>query len=267
MIAPNKQRILSKLLVTLGKTYPDHCPKELNVLDHLLLAVIQEEMSFTAALAVFRGLQSTFRDMNELRVSHPRELGDLFGTIPQAEQKARRVLSILQFVYETTYGFDLEPMKRKPLKQAQKQLSKITGTTPFAVAATVQRALGGHSLPIDAQTARLAIELQLISADDEPEQIRTGLEHLIPKAKGMEFCLLMSEWGADTANHAPVIESVVGKPKRRAKESSSSLAEESVADEADADEPSQDDSASESVAVTAPEPVKGKRGTRHRDAT
>ena len=34
-------------------------------------------------------------------------------------------------------------------KQAQKQLSKITGVTPFAVAATVQRALGGPTLPID----------------------------------------------------------------------------------------------------------------------
>ncbi|MGL5095229.1 MAG: hypothetical protein ACRDD1_06550, partial [Planctomycetia bacterium] len=139
MATPNKQRLVAKLLAHLAKLYPDELPKEATVLDHMLLGVVQEETPFAAAMEAYRRLRVAFPDVNELRVSHRNEIVEQLADVPDAPEKARRILQILQFIFETTYAFDLESMRKKPLKQAQKQLSKISGTTPFVVAAVVQR--------------------------------------------------------------------------------------------------------------------------------
>lgn len=221
MVTPNKQRILAKLFSHLGKTYSDQLPEDLSVLDHLLLAVVQQGTSLSVALPTYRKLVAGFHDLNELRVSHSAELVDFLSSIPDKESKARRILGILQFVFETTYAFDLEPMRKKPLKQAQKQLSKISGTNSFIVAATVQRALGGHALPVDAGMLELLERLELVDGAEEGEQARAGLEHLVPKAKGISFCLLVSELLADAKHQESHLQAINPKvkPKARAKES------------------------------------------------
>lgn len=216
MVATNKQRIVAKLLTVLAKVYEDKFPKELSVLDHLLLGVIQEGISPSRAFAVYESLLAGFHDLNELRVSHPKEIADVLEGLPDAEGKARRILGILQFVFETTYAFDLESMKRKPLKQAERQLSKITGTNAFTVAATVQRALGGHALPIDARMCEVLARLQLIGDGEAPEQIQTCLEHLIPKAKGTSFCMYISELANDPPRCEAILEELAPKSKRKA---------------------------------------------------
>jgi len=194
MVAPNKQRTLTKLLTLLGKSYDSQLPKELSVLDHLLLGVIQEGMGFATAIDAHQKLLTQFHDLNELRVSHVDEVTEaLAQDVPDRPIKAKRILQILQFVFETTYSYDLEQMKKKPLKQAQKQLSKIQGTNSFIVNAVVQRSLGGHALPVDDGMAAVLRLLQIIEEEETNEQLQATLEHLIPKAKGMSFCVQLSE--------------------------------------------------------------------------
>lgn len=199
MVAANKQRTLTKLISLLGKNYDVDLPKEFSVLDHLLLAVIQEDMSFSKALEAHRSLLTTFHDLNELRVSHVEEVvGALSADVPDRPNKARRLLQILQFVFETTYSYDLEQMRKKPLKQAQKQISKIQGTNPFIIGAVVQRGLGGHALSVDESMLKLLCQLELLEAETPPEQTASALEHLVPKAKGLAFMLQLSELAAES---------------------------------------------------------------------
>lgn len=218
MVTPHKQRILAKLLSTLGKKYDDKPPPDQSVLDHLLLAVLQEGTSLPVAIQAHRRLLSGFHDLNELRVSHPSELIEHLDGVTDKETKSRRILAILKFVFETTYAFDLESMRKKPIKQAQKQLSKITGASPFAVAAVVQRALGGHALPIDERMHEILFRLELLDDLEPSDEARGGLEHLIPKAKGPSFCILLGELAADTRGQEEVLLSIHPKlkPKRAA---------------------------------------------------
>lgn len=205
MVAPQRQRLLTKLLAHASKRQKDPATDELPVLDHLVLGVLQEGATLEAARAAHAKLLETFHDLNELRVSHPRELEDLLPESPEREHKARRILAILQFVFETTYAFDLESMRRKPLKQAQKQLSKITGATPFAVAATVQRALGGHALPVDEPIRQLLIKIGLAEESETLEQIRGAMEHAVPKAIGPALSRVLSEAAHDRQSGAQLL--------------------------------------------------------------
>lgn len=215
MVAPNKQRTLTKLLAALAKEYSPKLPNDLTVLDHLLLGAIQEGAGMAKSLEVYRALRESFHDFNELRVSHLNEVMDSLDGLPDKQVKAKRILQILQFVFETTYSYDLEQMRRKPLRQAQKQLSMIHGTNPFIVATVVQRSLGGHAIPIDENTAELLRELDLASEDETMEQMQTTLEHLVPKNKGLEFSLLISEIVAESPKKRKAIlkDLLVAKPR------------------------------------------------------
>jgi endonuclease III len=199
MVAPNKQRALTKLMSLLAKSFDPPPLKELSVIEHLLFGTVQESISYSKAVEAYAHLISQFHDLNEIRVSHADEVTDaLESSLPDREIKAKRVLQILNFVFETTYSYDLEQMKKKPLKQAQKQLSKVQGTTPFVVNAVVQRCLGGHALPMDAPMQEVLRLVEVADPGDSPEQIQSLLEHLVPKAKGLAFCLQLSELAAES---------------------------------------------------------------------
>lgn len=193
MASPNKQRVLAKLTTVLFKRFPVSAPKDYSVLDHVLLSAVQEGMGFGEATAAYERLRSSFHDFNEMRVSHVNELAELLDGVPDKQVKAKRIVQILQFVFETTYSYDLEQMRRKPLKQATKQLSMIHGTNPYIVAGVVQRGLGGHAIGVDAKIAELLREIQFAAPEETPEQIQACLEQSIPKAKAAQFSMALSE--------------------------------------------------------------------------
>lgn len=215
MTTGSKQRTVTRLLNHVGKSYDDTIPKNFNVLDHLLIGVLQEDVPFSTARSVYENLLQQVFNLNELRVSHPREMEDWLGGLPHSETKAKRVLDILRFVFETTYSFDLDSMKRKPLNQARKQLSKITGATSFAVAATVQRSLGGHALPIDQNMLGLLSQLALTEEGETLDQVRANLETVVPKSKGVTFCVILSELAADPERRDSTVQTVMSKNRRK----------------------------------------------------
>lgn len=221
MVADGKEKIFAKLDAALAKLDAAKFPRELSVLDHVLLAVLQENAAPSQAVEAYRRLVAGFHDFNELRVSHSRELEELLGDLPEANVKARRVTAVLQFVFETTYNFDLESMKSKPLKQAMRQLSKIIGITPFVVSATVQRALGGHTIPLDERIMELLKQLDLLEPGDSPEEAQATLERWVPKSKALRFATALAELAADDDERDNVVERIHptgrnAKPRRPA---------------------------------------------------
>lgn len=190
----NKQRLLQHVLTMLGKQQGPAELEPLPVLEQFIYAICREGATREQADQAFRALRERFFDWNEVRVSSVREIIEAaFEDLPDRENKAIRLLSFLQEVFETTYSFDLEPLHKKGLKQAAKQLSRYQAASDFAVAWVVQHSLGGHAVPLDAAALRVLRRLGLIEpTQQDPETLRASLEHLIPKAKGARFSELLS---------------------------------------------------------------------------
>lgn len=190
--ASNKQRILQRLTTSSKRSGDAALADNTPVLDHLLYAVLREGTTQEQANQAFRALQSSFFDWNEVRVSMAREVEDALGDLPQAEEKAQRLISFLQEIFETTYSFDLEGLHKKGLKLAEKQLERYQGSNPFVVAYVLANGLGGHALPLDRAMERTLLRLQVFDEEADLATQRAGLEHQIPKAKGATFCANLS---------------------------------------------------------------------------
>jgi endonuclease-3 len=209
MATTNRTALILKLHKVLRKHYhPIEPDRERPALEHLLLACCLEDARYEAAEAAFAALRSSFFDWNEVRVSTINELAEAVKSLPEPQAAAARVRRILQSVFEATYSFDLEGLKKQNLGPALQKLEKTPGTSPFVVAYAVQAALGGHSIPLYRGALDALSIVGLGTAD--LESAGAGLERAIPKNKGPEFTSLLHQIGADlvASPHSPSLHKI-----------------------------------------------------------
>lgn len=228
MAASSRTTQYNHLHKILKKRYkPVLAPPDRPVLETLLFGCCLENAHYEAADEAFAAIVHNFFDFNEVRVSSVRELSEVMARLPDPAATAGRVKRILQEVFEATYSFELEELRKQNLGPAVERLEKLGGTTKFSVAYVVQTTLGGHSIPIDAGTLQALHVVDLVSDEDVQAGVVHGLERAIAKNKGEEFGSLLHQLGADfTANpFAPVLHETLLQvnpdararlPKRRA---------------------------------------------------
>lgn len=185
----NKQQTLQQVLNVLRRRYEPDTLTQRPVLETLLYGILREGATAEQADRAFDNLQTRFFDWNEVRVSEAAEIEAALEDLPGAAEKAPRVIGILQAVFEREFCFSLEDIAKKGLRNAVKTLQdKFEDATDFAIAWTVQRALGGHALPLDAPSIRCLKRLAVLDdTDDDVESLRASIEHFIPKSKGPAF--------------------------------------------------------------------------------
>lgn len=228
MTAPSRSNQFAKVHKVLKKHYKPYAPDgQRGVLEQLLFACCAENAHYDAAEQAYAALVHNFFDLNEIRVSSIRELAEVMHVLPDPPAAAHRVKRVLQSVFEATYDFTLEELRKQNLGPATERLTKFVGTTPFTVAYVVQVGLGGHAIPVDAGTMRALYTLQLVTEEDAKAGVVPGLERAVAKSKGVEFASLLHQLGADFAAnpYSPALKSVLtdidpdaaGRlPKRRA---------------------------------------------------
>jgi len=193
----NKQRLLNQLFSILKKTAEPET-EDRPVLQQFIYGLCRENATPAQANKAYRFLCERFFDWNEIRVSSVRELEEAFAGMSGAESRAQRLIAFLQEVFETTFSFDLEGLQKKGLKNGAKALSRYQASNDYVSSWVVQRSLGGHAIPVDAPTLRCVRRLGLLDNNqDDVEAARASLEHLIPKAKGLQFTDGISQLAAE----------------------------------------------------------------------
>jgi hypothetical protein len=202
MAPSNRAAQFTKLHKILKKHYrPVAVAPERPVLEHLLFACCLENARHAAAEEAFAAIVEAFFDWNEIRVSSVRELAEVMSRLPDPPAAAGRLKRVLQHVFEESYSFDLEDLRKKNLGPAVDVLKKIDGTTAFSVAYVVQAALGGHAIPLDAGSLEVMRILDLATDEDVAGGVVPGLERAIAKSNGIEFASLLQQLGADFAEN------------------------------------------------------------------
>jgi len=117
--------------------------------------------------------------------------------LPEPEAVASNVRKLLYGVFESTYSFEIEALKKQNLGQAIQRLQKFGGASEFMVAFATQNALGGHAVPVDRGTLQSLRVIGVIDDKEMAQQSVPGMERAIPKNKGVEFGTLLHQLGAD----------------------------------------------------------------------
>ncbi len=198
MANTNRTALLNKAHRVLKQHYkPAPPPAERPLLEHMLFACCLENASLELATKVYEHLSKSFFDWNEVRVSTLTELSEAMQGLPDPMSAASNLKKILQGVFESTYSFDLETLKKQNISAGIKHLEKLGGASPFIVAYITQSALSGHAIPLDQGALEVLTAVGAITEAEAQSNKPLGLERAIPKSKGIEFASLLHQLAAE----------------------------------------------------------------------
>ncbi|MFO0998857.1 MAG: hypothetical protein U0936_00830 [Planctomycetaceae bacterium] len=190
--AADKSQICRKLVTALQKLYGKSVPKiELSVVETMLFAACLEDNPWATADSGLKKLLTSYFDMNEVRVSSVSELEQTLAPLKDADWKGLRIRSILRFVFETTYSYDYEKLRRQTLEQAVKTLKKVNDITPFIRDFILHEILGSHIICLDNSMLTAARWLGLVPAKADLHEASEFLKGGIKKSEVSEFCHLL----------------------------------------------------------------------------
>lgn len=199
MATQSKSQFLNDVHAQLKRRYkpkPDRADR-LSVLEAVVYGICHEDTTREQANQALSRFKDQFFDWNEVRVSPIAEVQETLADIPDPQGRAERIRRFLRQLFSKTYGFSLDPLTKKPLKEALKVLHAYEAfSSDYVTATVIQQALGGHAIPIDSATRR-ALERLGISDSDLPS-LRSILERAVPKNRGVEFLELLEELAHDT---------------------------------------------------------------------
>jgi endonuclease-3 len=200
MATQSKSQFLTDIHTQLKRRYkpkPDRAAAKLTVLEAVVYGICHEDTTREQANQALSRFKDHFFDWNEVRVSPIAEIEETLADIPDAENRAQRIRRFLRQLFEKTYGFTLEALVKKPLKEALKALAAYEAfSSDYVTATVVQQALGGHAIPIDSSTRTALSRLGI--ADPDLASLRSVIERAIPKNRGIEFLELLEELAHDT---------------------------------------------------------------------
>jgi hypothetical protein len=220
MPAPSRSTVLTQIQKVLKRHYdPVPLDASRSVLEHMIYGLLLENAPYATADAVLAALRESYFDWNEVRVAAVSDLTEQLQRLPDPAVTAASLRSVLQAVFDTTFSFDLEPLRKENLGKAVERLEKCKGSRPFMVSYVVQAALGGHAIPLDRGALEVFAILGAISppaqqgggkAHAAPPTV-PGLERAVPKNKGVEFASLLHQLSADfVANrYSPSVQKVL----------------------------------------------------------
>ena len=169
------------------------------VLEAVIYGICHEGMTREQANQALSRFKDEFFDWNEVRVSALRDIQTVFAGFPDPETRAQLVRRFLRQLFKRTYGFTLEAVQKKPLKDAVKDLQEYEALKSDYVSATViQLSLNGHALPLDAAARRGLERLGVTDEKTAPEALRSTVERAVPKNRGIEFVDLLEDLTHDT---------------------------------------------------------------------
>ena len=185
----DRAAILKKLLPAIKKHYKVVVPKhDRPVLETMLFAICLEDASVADAEQSFARLGSEFPDLNEIRVSSIMEIERAFVGQTKPEWRAFHVRNVLQYVFEKSFAFEFESLRKKTLELAQKQLAKIKHLSGFVRSYTLQSVIGAHLIPLDEATCNALIWLGLVPPNQDAEQMSETLKSVVRKSEVPLFC-------------------------------------------------------------------------------
>lgn len=196
MAAANRANVFSASQKVIKKHYTSAGADKRNVVEQLVFAAILENAPRKVADECFEVMQKEYIDWNEIRVTSVAELAEMFAKHPAPEAAATRVKTLLQNIFESVYGYDLEGMKKGNQGKAVAQIEKY-GATPFVVGYVTQHGLGGHAIPVDSALVNLMFVLGAITDKEMDKLAVPGVERAIPKTKGVEYSDMIHELAVD----------------------------------------------------------------------
>lgn len=174
-------------------------------LEQMLVGILAECASLHKATVLFKRICQSMVDLNELRVTPPRELAELIGTnVSLAEEKAERIVSALNAIRQRQDTLDLSFLKQRGRREAREYLESIEGVGRSAAAWVMIHSLGGHAVPVDDLTLYVLRKEEVVDPSADAAEVQGFLERHVAAADCRVFATLLNAHVVHAGARVPV---------------------------------------------------------------
>ena len=134
MATPSKTQFLTEVQALLKKRYKiGPSVEKLTILEAVVYGIIHEDSTRAQANQALDRFKEGFFDWNEVRVSSLEEIQGVLAGMSDAEGRAFRIRRFLRQLFEKTYGFNLDPLTKKPQKESVRRRPSVCSIRSFTV--------------------------------------------------------------------------------------------------------------------------------------
>ncbi|MBN2582607.1 MAG: hypothetical protein JXL80_06030 [Planctomycetes bacterium] len=183
---------LRKVYRTLRKTYGKQTfdPAD-DVAMELLRFILTEETDQVSVDKVLRRFEQEFVDLNEIRVSFPREIAEAMPEVSHAEQKASRLTRVFNAIFLSHNTMTWDFLRTMGVRELRQYFEKIDGGGDVLGAAAVMLLSSGHAVPADTDVSRVLERLALTAEGEDTAALQAFLERAVTREQGYETWALL----------------------------------------------------------------------------
>ena len=160
--------------------------------DALVYAIISENLSEAAAQSAKRRFADYFVDLNDLRVSRPKEIIEVFGeSTPVTKAIASTLTKVLKVIFDEYNKVSMEALKKMGKRPARQTLEKMEGVSRFVVDYCMLTSLHGHAIPLTQTMIEYLRSNKLVYPGVDEEQIEGFLAKQTLAQNAYEFYALL----------------------------------------------------------------------------
>lgn len=179
--------------------FPDERLIADSITNEIVVSMLIWESSFSHAAKAFERIRSDLVDLNELRVCTGDELMSIMGTrMPRSSERALRLLSILNTVYERENTLELGHLREMNKRDVLAYLSGIDGLPQYAIARVLLLDLGLHAIPLDERLSKKLVGESVLDSSQTLEQQASVLERAVRANDSLETYRLLEHWGQES---------------------------------------------------------------------
>lgn len=173
-----------------GKSEPPPSEDGVDPVQHLILAILSQETTIARGRKALKKINDDMVDLNDLRVSTSAEISEsITRHIPRSVQRAKRLLRVLDSIYQREYTVSLQTLRGKGIRDVKQYLDTLDGMTPYVSGSVILWSLGGHAIPVNDPTLAWLQDQDLVHPAAEPAEVQSYLERHVSAADARVFCL------------------------------------------------------------------------------
>jgi endonuclease-3 len=189
---------IKKIIHSLEKEYgiPRH-KKKADLLDILIQTILSQNTNDRNRDRAYHTLKTRFPQWEDLLKARKSAVIQAIRTGGLAEQKARRIRQILQWLKNRGGKLSLLFLKKKHSEEIKNTLEKLKGIGPKTVHCLLLFGMGRDVFPVDTHVLRLGKRMGFIPDRMNAEKAHLWMVPLIPKGKSLSLHLNLIRFGRE----------------------------------------------------------------------
>ncbi len=161
----------------------------------LVIGFLQWQASRRRAQRAFAELLEKMVDINELRVSHPREIITVIGeSYPFASDRVIRLRETLNEIYRREHAMALTSIGGRSKKEQRQYLETLPGIMPYVTSQVMLLAFGGHAFPVDEKLVTMLVGERVLAEPVSVAHVESFILRHVKASDSLQTHMAMQAW-------------------------------------------------------------------------